>query len=147
MIRLYLSDHIYFLHHKKNLKVPSSNEVIAYETKFGEHKIQLITSINFISSNDSDETRSMLRKRDNIETMIGRETDNIIEEICKSLSQKYQERLEESMRGSNFYFDSVDLLYCHLQKTSLSRNGSSHIDSPKWLQNKKMMIIIAFSKL
>ena len=89
----------------------------------------------------------MLRKRDNIETMIGRETDNIIEEICKSLSQKYQERLEESMRGSNFYFDSVDLLYYHLQKTSLSRNGSSHIDSSKWLQNKKMMIIIAFSKL
>ena len=89
----------------------------------------------------------MLRKSDNIETMIGRETDNIIEEICKSLSQKYQERLEESMRGSNFYFDSVDLLYYHLQKTSLSRNGSSHIDSPKWLQNKKMMIIIAFSKL
>ena len=58
----------------------------------------------------------MLRKSDNIETMIGRETDNIIEEICKSLSQKYQERLEESMRGSDFYFDRVDLLYYHLQK-------------------------------
>ena len=44
------------------------------------------------------------------------------------------------MRGSNFYFNSVDLLYYHLQKTSLSRKGSSYIDSPKWLKNKKATI-------
>ena len=69
---------------------------------------------------------------------MGNETDAIIEEFFKSLLQKYQEGLEESMRrGSNFVFDSVDLLYCHLQKTSLKRIGSSYIDSPEWLQNKK----------
>ena len=51
--------------------------------------------------------------------------------------QKCQEGLEASMRGINFYFDSVDLLYYPLQKASLSRNGSSYIDSPKWLKNKK----------
>ena len=54
--------------------------------------------------------------------------------------QKYQEGLEASMRRINFYFDSVDLLYYPLQKTSLSRNGSSYIDSPKWLKNKKATI-------
>ena len=54
--------------------------------------------------------------------------------------QKYQEGLEASMRRINFYFDSVDLLYYPLQKTSLSRNGSSYIDSPKWLKNKKVTI-------
>ena len=33
-----------------------------------------------------------------------------------NLLQKYQEGLEESMRGNGFNFNSVDLLYCHLQK-------------------------------
>ena len=97
-------------------------------------------SINFIYSKDSDETRSMLTKSDNIETMMGSETDDIIEELIESLLQKYQGGLEESMRGRNFYFDSVDLLYYLLQKTSLSRKGSSFIDSPKWLKNKKATI-------
>ena len=40
------------------------------------------------------------------------------------------------MRGSKFNFDSVDLLYYHLQKISLKR-GQSYIDSPEWLKNKK----------
>ena len=96
--------------------------------------------INFISSKDSDETRSMLAKSDNVEILIGSETDDIIEELCESFLQKYQERLEESMRGSNFYFDNVHLLYYHLQKASLSRKGSSFIDSPKWLKKKKASI-------
>ena len=50
--------------------------------------------------------------------------------------KKYQEGLEESMRGSEFIFDSVDLLYYNLQKISLSRKESSFIDSPKWFENK-----------
>ena len=40
------------------------------------------------------------------------------------------------MRGSKFIFDSVDLLYYYLHKTSL-KGVRSYIDSPKWLQNKK----------
>ena len=51
--------------------------------------------------------------------------------------QKYQEGLEESMRGSKFIFDSIDLFYYNLQKTSLNRQGSSYTDSPKWLMNPK----------
>ena len=53
--------------------------------------------------------------------------------------QKYQEGLEESMRGSEFVYDSVDVLYYNLNKVSLSRGGS-YIDSPKWLNNKKATI-------
>ena len=67
---------------------------------------------------------------------MGSETDDIIEELFKSFLQKYQEELEESMRGSEFTFDSVDALYYNLNKVSLSR-GRSYIDSPKWLKNKK----------
>ena len=40
------------------------------------------------------------------------------------------------MKGSEFVFNSVDLLYYHLHKISLKR-GESYIDSPKWLKNKK----------
>ena len=71
---------------------------------------------NFISSQDSDETHNMHAKSDNIEIMMGKETDDIIDEIFESLLPKYQEGLEESMRGSKFIFDSVDLLYYNLQK-------------------------------
>ena len=45
--------------------------------------------------------------------------------------------LEESMRGSEFVFDCVDSLYYKLHKISLNR-GESYIDSPKWLENKKV---------
>ena len=47
------------------------------------------------------------------------------------LSEKYQEGLEESMKGSEFIFESVDLLYYHLQRTSLKRIGSSYVDFPE----------------
>ena len=43
------------------------------------------------------------------------------------------------MRGSEFVFDSVDLLYYKLHKISLNRGGS-YIGSPEWLKNKKATI-------
>ena len=53
--------------------------------------------------------------------------------------QKYEEGLKESMRGSEFAYDSADALYYNLNKVSLSRSGS-YVDSPKWLKNKKATI-------
>ena len=44
------------------------------------------------------------------------------------------------MKGSDFIPDGVNLLYYHLQKTSLKRTRSSYIDSPEWLKNKKATI-------
>ena len=70
--------------------------------------------VNFISSEDSRETRTMHTKSRNIEIMMGSETNDIIEELSESFLQNYQERLEESMKGSEFIFDSVDLMYYHL---------------------------------
>ena len=43
------------------------------------------------------------------------------------------------MEGSNFVFESVDLLYCSLHKISLN-NGGSYTDSPDWIKNKKATI-------
>ena len=105
-----------------------------------ERKIQLTIAINFISSKpDSDETRTMRAKSHNIEIMIGSETNEIIEDLFKSLLQKYQKGLEESMRESEFIFDGVDALYYDLSKVSLSR-GESYKDFPEWLKNKKATI-------
>ena len=59
--------------------------------------------INFISSKkDSNETRTMHAKSDNVEIMMGSETNEIIEELFKSFLQTYEEGLEESTRGSFF---------------------------------------------
>ena len=81
----------------------------------------------------------MHTKSNNVEIMVGIEKDEIIEDLFKSFLQKYQEGLEESMRGSEFVYDSVDVLYYNLNKVSLSRGGS-YIDPPKWLKNKKATI-------
>ena len=62
-----------------------------------------------------------------MEVMIGIETDKIIEDIFAF--DKYEKGLEESMRGSEYVFDSFDSLYYKLHKTSLNRGGS-YIDSP-----------------
>ena len=63
-------------------------------------------------------------------------TDEIIEDIFKSLLQRYQEGLEESMRGKELLFDGVDTLYYDINKISLSRGGS-YIGSPEWIKNRK----------
>ena len=109
------------------------------EKTSSEWKIQLTMAINFISSKDSDETRTMHTKSNNVEIMIGSNTDEIIKDLFESFLQKYREGLEESIRGSEFVYDSVDVLYYNLNKVSLS-SGGSYIDSPKLLKNKKATI-------
>ena len=68
--------------------------------------------INFVSSkDDSNEIRKMYIKSNNLNILMGSETDEIFEELFESLLQNYQKDLEESMRGSYFVIDSVDSLY------------------------------------
>ena len=94
------------------------------EEASSEWKVQLTMAINFISSKDSDETRIMHIKCNNVEIMIGSETNEIIEELFESFLQKYQNGLEKSMGGIEFVYDSFDVLYYNLNKVSLSRSGS-----------------------
>ena len=96
-------------------------------------------AINFVSSEDFNETCTMHTKSDNIETMMGSETDEVFKELFESLLQRYQEGLEESMKGSEFIFDSVGVLYYNLNKISLNRCGSN-TDSPERLKNKNSTI-------
>ena len=55
-----------------------------------EWKIKLTAAINVISSKpNSDETRIMHAKSDNVEIMIGSETDEVIEELFEFLVKRY----------------------------------------------------------
>ena len=138
MIIPYLSDIVNDHKTPLILKAHSRDEIIDYETKFGEWKIQLIVAINFVPYRDYNETRIMDTKSDNIE-MMDSETYYIITELIDFLFQRYQEGLDESMRGCEFVPNGIDLLYYKLQKTSLKRSGS-YIKSFQWLKNKKATI-------
>ena len=96
-------------------------ELINYYKNKGEWKVQLTAEINFISLNPgSDETRIMHKRSDNIEIMIGDDNEDIFEELFKSFLQKYEENLQNKMRGSDFEFDVVNFLHYDFNKISLN---------------------------
>ena len=80
MIKPYLSDLI--TNHKTHgsPRYHSHNKSWTEETS-SEWKIQLTMTINFISSKDSDEARTVHTKSNNVEIMIGSKTDEIIEDL------------------------------------------------------------------
>ena len=81
VIRPYLSDRINNHKTQGKWRIHSGNTIIEHKTQ-GELKIQLTMKINFISSKkDSDETCTMHTKSNNIEIMMGSETDEIIDEL------------------------------------------------------------------
>ena len=63
----------------------------------------------------------MHSKSDNIEIEINDEADEVIEKLFDSLKNRYQNNLE-LMKGSEFVFDDVQLLYykCHKINPNLS---------------------------
>ena len=78
---------------------------------------------------------------------MGNKTDEVIEDLFDSFLQRYQKKLEESMRGSEFVFDSVDSFYHKLYEISLNWSGS-YINYPEWLKDKKaIMMVRAFNLL
>ena len=119
-IRLYLKDII------NNLK------------KSNTRKIQLTIANNFISSIDNDEERVIHSKSDNIEIMINDEADKVIKELSDSLKNRYQNNLEP-MKGCEFVFDYVQLLFHKYHKINPNRGGS-YIDSSDSIKNKKATI-------
>ena len=102
--------------------------------------MQLSAEINFISLKPgSDETRVMYTRSDNEEFMSGDDTDEIIKLLFESFLQRFEENLQNKMRGSEFEFDGINFFYYDFNKTSIY-SGGTYIDSPKWLKNKKSTI-------
>ena len=125
MIMPYLSD---LINDHKNIRNESN-----------EWKIQLNMSINFISFNDAGEIPTFFVWSDNEEIRSGNETDDIIKRLLNSFLTNYQNEEAILRNGSNFVFESVDLLSYHIHKTNLKR-GKSYIKSPEWILNKRATI-------
>ena len=66
----------------------------------------------------------MYTRSDNIEIVFGDDNDDIIEQLFESLLQKYEENLQNKMRGSEFEFGSVNFLYYDFNKTSINGGGA-----------------------
>ena len=73
------------------------------------------------------------------EFMSGSETEEIVEKLFWSLLQRYQDSLNEKMRGSGFIFNGVNYLFYDFNRVSISKGGS-YIESPKWLKDKKCTV-------
>ena len=125
---------------------PYLKDIIITLQKSEAWKIQLTTEISFISSEDVDEERVMHSKSDNIEFLhkisFALSYDNtsydnaneIFNEHFESLLSRYQ--IGSLMRGNDFIFDSVQLLYCKCHKIEF-KCGGSYIDSPDWIKKKQ----------
>ena len=84
-------------------------------------EIQLTIAINFISSKDSEEERVMHSNSGNIKFTPYSDTNNVIEKFVKSIRSRHQEKLEASVKGSDFIFDSVQLMYKVCNKVCYTR--------------------------
>ena len=94
---------------------------------------------NFVSPNDTGETRTIFVWSDNEEIRSGNETDDIIKRFLDPFLNNYQKEEALLRNGSGFVFENVDLLSYHVRKTSLKR-GKSCIKSPEWLINKRATV-------
>ena len=75
----------------ENIKFYLSNLIYYYMLK-GEWKIQLSMQISFISP-PNEETDTLDSKSDNIEIMRGIDTNNAVNRLIESFTQRYQEEL------------------------------------------------------
>ena len=123
--------------------MPYLNDLIndhrAIRNESNEWKIQINMHVNFISSKDTGEIRTIYVWSDNEEIRSGNETDDIIKGLLDSLLNNYQQEEIVLREGSGFVFESVDLLSYTFHKTSLKR-GKSYIKSHEWLLNKRATI-------
>ena len=101
-----------------------------YKAK-GEWKLQISAEISFVSQKPgSDETRIMYNISTPEEIMSGSETEEVAEKLIISLLQKYQDNLQNKMKGSDFIFNGVSYLFYDLNRITISKGGS-YIESPK----------------
>ena len=98
-------------------------------------KIQLTIAINFVSPKDVKERRAMHSSSDNIKCTAYKDPNEVVDERVGSLWSRYQRNLGTPMRGSDFVFDSIQLMPCKCHKVDFG-GGGSYVDSPDWMKIK-----------
>ena len=81
----------------------------------------------------------MYSMSDNIKFTSYNDTNKVVNELFESLLLIYQDNLETLIRGTNFIFDSVQLMYYKCHKVNFKPGGSS-IHSPDWIKYKNTTI-------
>ena len=85
--------------------------------------------VNFISSKDTGESRTIYVWIDNVSIMRGSDTGNIIREMFRTFLCNYHEELK-IIKRRNFVFESVELMDYKLHRVRLRRCGS-YVKSPE----------------
>ena len=80
--------------------------------------------------------RVMHSKNDNIRFTSYNDANKVGDEFFDPLISRYQGNLETSMEGSEFIFDSVQMMYYKCHKVNFRRGGSC-TDSPNSIKKKK----------
>ena len=110
-----------------------------YKAK-GEWKLQLSAEISFVLQKpDSNEIRIMYTRSTPEEIINGCETEEVAENLIMQLLQKYQDNLQNKVKGPDFIFNGINYLYYDLNRITISKGGS-YIEFPKWLKDKKCTI-------
>ena len=108
-------------------------------TNSNEQKVQLSMGINFININDKEKSHTFHVKSDNAEITQATDTSDIINELIDSFFTQYQRKEQILKGGSDYIFDSVDILGIHFHNIRL-RRGRSYIKAPDWMFSKKATI-------
>ena len=104
-----------------------------------EQKVQIIMGVNFININDKENARIFYVRSDNEEIMLANDTSDIIKKLIESFLSNYQKEEQILRGGSNFIYDSVDILGIHFHNIKLKRD-KSYKKCPEWISSKKAAV-------
>ena len=83
-----------------------------------------------------EEELVMHQRSSDIKFTFYNDANEVVDELLESLRSRYQRNLETSMRGNDFVFDSVQMMYCKCHEVNFTRGGS-YADSKKTKQKNK----------
>ena len=120
---------------KKKKKKNSKNSNNNSDSDCAEWKIELTMQNTCISARSLEETHTMYTKSEPVEIFMGSNTDDVIDKLFNTFSQRFRRAQETSNeRGSEFIPDIVELLYYHFQRINI-RRAESYI-TPDWIASK-----------
>ena len=91
---------------------------------------------SFNSTRNFEETRTIYAASEQVEIVMGSDTENVINTLFNTILQRFQPAQETSNDNrSEFIPERVELLYNYFQKINI-RRAESYIMSPDWLVNK-----------
>ena len=104
-----------------------------------EQKVQLIIAIVFKNIQDPSKKYILYVKSRHILLHYGDDVKYTISKLYNTFLENYEYEENVLRTGNNFVFDSIDLTYVKIYKIK-AKSGSSYIETPKWISNKKATI-------